>query len=249
MTLDALARAARHRAARAAAREPGAARARCRSTTSPRGTSTRGDYPEARAPRRRGASTSQTCASGRSRASPTAARIGVGFAMYCEQAGARHLRLPRLGHPDGAGPRAVSRAPHARRRARAAHRRALARPGPGDHAGAGRQYDPRHRPRAMSAWCMATPASTPYSTGTWGSRCMVMSGGAVAAACDALAGAREGNRAQAPGSAAAGPRPAGRLRVRGGNRPQAARLGEVAARLVSPAAAPARATSTRAASK
>jgi carbon-monoxide dehydrogenase large subunit len=31
-------------------------------------------------------------------------------------------------------------------------------------------------------------AYTPYSTGTWGSRCMVMSGGAVAEACDQLAG-------------------------------------------------------------
>ncbi|RAI46054.1 xanthine dehydrogenase family protein molybdopterin-binding subunit [Rhodoplanes roseus] len=30
-------------------------------------------------------------------------------------------------------------------------------------------------------------ALTPYSTGTWGSRCMIMSGGAVATACDALA--------------------------------------------------------------
>ncbi|MBM85314.1 MAG: carbon monoxide dehydrogenase [Rhodospirillaceae bacterium] len=30
-------------------------------------------------------------------------------------------------------------------------------------------------------------ALTPYSTGTWGSRCAVMAGGAVAAACDALA--------------------------------------------------------------
>src|SRR6185312_3319395 len=31
-------------------------------------------------------------------------------------------------------------------------------------------------------------ALTPYSTGTWGSRCMVMSGGAVAAACGEIAG-------------------------------------------------------------
>ncbi|MFI5012369.1 MAG: xanthine dehydrogenase family protein molybdopterin-binding subunit [Hyphomicrobiales bacterium] len=31
-------------------------------------------------------------------------------------------------------------------------------------------------------------AMTPYSTGTWGSRCMVMAGGAVASACEALAG-------------------------------------------------------------
>jgi carbon-monoxide dehydrogenase large subunit len=30
-------------------------------------------------------------------------------------------------------------------------------------------------------------ALTPYSTGTWGSRCMIMSGGAVASACDQLA--------------------------------------------------------------
>ncbi len=30
-------------------------------------------------------------------------------------------------------------------------------------------------------------AETPYSTGTWGSRCMIMSGGAVAEACDQLA--------------------------------------------------------------
>ena len=30
-------------------------------------------------------------------------------------------------------------------------------------------------------------ALSPYSTGTWGSRCMIMSGGAVAAACDQLA--------------------------------------------------------------
>jgi len=30
-------------------------------------------------------------------------------------------------------------------------------------------------------------ALTPYSTGTWGSRCMIMAGGAVAAACDELA--------------------------------------------------------------
>ena len=29
---------------------------------------------------------------------------------------------------------------------------------------------------------------TPYSTGTWGSRCMVMSGGAVAAGCEQIAG-------------------------------------------------------------
>src|SRR5207244_5820341 len=30
-------------------------------------------------------------------------------------------------------------------------------------------------------------AQTPYSTGTWGSRCAIMSGGAVATACEQLA--------------------------------------------------------------
>ena len=33
-------------------------------------------------------------------------------------------------------------------------------------------------------------AITPYSTGTWGSRCMVMAGGAVATACKEIAEAR-----------------------------------------------------------
>ena len=37
-------------------------------------------------------------------------------------------------------------------------------------------------------------ALTPYSTGTWGSRCMVMSGGAVACACKDIAAAREAHR-------------------------------------------------------
>jgi aerobic carbon-monoxide dehydrogenase large subunit len=41
-------------------------------------------------------------------------------------------------------------------------------------------------------------ALTPYSTGTWGSRCAVMAGGAVAAACRALA-----DRAKQIGAAAA----------------------------------------------
>jgi carbon-monoxide dehydrogenase large subunit len=35
-------------------------------------------------------------------------------------------------------------------------------------------------------------AQTPYSTGTWGSRCAIMSGGAVAAACDELAARLKG---------------------------------------------------------
>ena len=52
--------------------------------------------------------------------------------------GARHVGLFRLGHPDGARTRAGDRAGDARRRAGAARRRPLARPGPGDDARPGR---------------------------------------------------------------------------------------------------------------
>jgi carbon-monoxide dehydrogenase large subunit len=41
---------------------------------------------------------------------------------------------------------------------------------------------------------------TPYSTGTWGSRSMVMSGGAVAAACEVIGTRGEGDRGEAAGS-------------------------------------------------
>ena len=51
---------------------------------------------------------------------------------------------------------------------------------------------------------------TPYSTGTWGSRCMVMSGGAVARACKALADAREAHRSASYARAGAGSEPARR---------------------------------------
>ena len=45
-------------------------------------------------------------------------------------------------------------------------------------------------------------ALTPYSTGTWGSRCVIMSGGAVAEACEQLADAREAHRRDAAAGAA-----------------------------------------------
>ncbi len=51
--------------------------------------------------------------------------------------------------------------------------------------------------------------ATPYSTGTWGSRCMVMAGGAVAAACTELA-----VRIAADRRAPAASRPGGRRRCR-----------------------------------
>ena len=39
-------------------------------------------------------------------------------------------------------------------------------------------------------------ALTPYSTGTWGSRCMVMAGGAVAAACQRIGRTRQARSAR-----------------------------------------------------
>ena len=46
-------------------------------------------------------------------------------------------------------------------------------------------------------------AETPYSTGTWGSRCMIMAGGAVAAACDELAEPRAQDRRRTAAGASA----------------------------------------------
>ena len=156
-----------------------------------------GDYPEALRRARRGDRPRRRCAQRQAQGEPDGRRIGVGFAIYCEQAGARHLRLCRLGHPDGAGPRAGGRALDARRRAGAARRRALPRPGPGDDAGAGRARNPRRRHRQDASLVHGDTAMTPYSTGTWGSRCMVMAGGAVA---DRLrASSPSALRASAPG--------------------------------------------------
>ena len=120
------------------------------------------------------------------RGEPDGRRIGIGFASYCEQsahgasvfAGWGLPIVPGYDAGDGAGDR--------RRRARGACRRALARPGNGDDARAGRPRDARHRHRARFASSSATPANTPYSTGTYASRSIVMAGGAVANACKAL---------------------------------------------------------------
>ena len=161
-------------------------------------------------------STCQRCARGRQRGEADGRLIGVGFAIYCEQARARHLGLSRLGHSDGAGLRAGDRAADARRRAGAARRHPVARPRAGDDAGAGRARNPRHRCRARSRSCTATPRMTPYSTGTWGSRCMVMAGGAVSAACKEIAKrAAQDRRATAAGRR----RPACRVRERRSGRP------------------------------
>ena len=141
------------------------------------------------APRGRRRSTLEACASASSAASRTDGSLGVGIVdVFCEQAAHGTSRLCRLGHPDGAGLRAGHGAPDPRWRSGTAGRHPQPRPGTGDDAGPGRPRNARRAARPDQAWCTATPRRRPYSTGTWGSRCAVMAGGAVAAACDELAG-------------------------------------------------------------
>ena len=73
--------------------------------------------------------------------------IGVGMAIYCEQAAHGTSVYAGWGIPMVPGHEQATARAHARRRARAARRRAFARPGPGDDAGPGRARDPRHRHR------------------------------------------------------------------------------------------------------
>jgi carbon-monoxide dehydrogenase large subunit len=116
---------------------------------------------------------------------PDGRRIGIGFAMYSEQAGHGTSVYAAWGVPFVPG-----------------HEPALARFTPdgglelriGAHShGQGLETTlsqvahsilgvPHERIRLVHG----DTAETPYSTGTWGSRCMIMAGGAVAAACDEL---------------------------------------------------------------
>jgi len=120
------------------------------------------------------------------RSEPDGRRIGIGFGMYSEQAGHGTSVYAAWGIPFVPG-----------------HEPALARFTPdgglelriGAHShGQGLETTlsqvahsilgvPHDRIRLVHG----DTAETPYSTGTWGSRCMIMAGGAVAAACDELA--------------------------------------------------------------
>ena len=153
-------------------------RSRCRSTTSPTSISTAATIPNAlRRARRRDRPRGGARAAGAGRAGrppdrrrhlrSSASRRAHGTSVY---AGWGIPMVPGLRAGDGAA--------HARWRARTARRRALARPGPGDDACAGRARSARHRLRQIKV-VHGDTAMTPYSTGTWGSRCMVMAGGAV----------------------------------------------------------------------
>jgi carbon-monoxide dehydrogenase large subunit len=119
------------------------------------------------------------------RGEPDGRLIGIGFAMYSEQAGHGTSVYAAWGIPFVPG-----------------HEPALARFTPdgglelriGAHShGQGLETTlsqvahsilgvPHERIRLVHG----DTAETPYSTGTWGSRCMIMAGGAVAAACDEL---------------------------------------------------------------
>ena len=113
-------------------------------------------------------------------------RIGVGYAMYCEQAGHGTSVYAAWGIPFVPG-----------------YEQAQARLTPdgglelriGAHShGQGLEttlsqvaHSVLGIPHERIKLIHGDTGETPYSTGTWGSRSMIMSGGAVAAACDALA--------------------------------------------------------------
>ena len=112
-------------------------------------------------------------------------KLGIGFAMYCEQAGHGTTVYAGWGIPMVPG-----------------HEQAVARLTPdgglelriGAHShGQGLETTLSQVAHQMLGIAHAKiklvhgdTEVTPYSTGTWGSRCMIMSGGAVAAACEQL---------------------------------------------------------------
>ncbi len=120
-----------------------------------------------------------------SRAEADGRRIGIGFAMYCEQAGHGTTVYAGWGIPMVPG-----------------HEQAIARLTPdgglelriGAHShGQGMETtmsQVAHQmlgiPHDKIKLVHGDTEYTPYSTGTWGSRSMIMSGGAIAAACEQL---------------------------------------------------------------
>ena len=176
---------ARHASPTSCASRAWCGRSRCRSTISPSAISIPATTPRRCAGRSK-PSASTRCASARSAASPTA--------------GASASALPCTPSRPATAPASMPRG--ASRSCRATSS-ALARFTPdgglelriGAHShGQGLETTlsqvahsilgmPHERIRLVHG----DTAETPYSTGTWGSRCMIMAGGAVAAACDELA--------------------------------------------------------------
>jgi aerobic carbon-monoxide dehydrogenase large subunit len=65
---------------------------------------------------------------------------------------------------------------HPDRQRHGAHRHAQPRPGPRDDLRAGGRRQARHRHRARSTSCMATPPRCPFGMGTYGSRSLAVGG-------------------------------------------------------------------------
>jgi carbon-monoxide dehydrogenase large subunit len=121
-----------------------------------------------------------------SQGEPDGRRIGIGFAMYAEQAGHGTSVYAAWGIPfvpgyeqcqarftaDGGVELRIGAHSHGQGLETTLSQVA--------HAILGVPHD---RIRLVHG----DTAATPYSTGTWGSRCMIMAGGAVAEACEALA--------------------------------------------------------------
>ena len=171
--------------------QPGRRRSRCRSTTSPANTSTPATTHSALTARLGGTGPAQAWRAKQADAAGSEAdgrRIGVGHVGVLRAGGPWHFGLPAAGAFRWC--RGMSRlrcAFHARRcRWNCASARTRT-------ARAWKRRWPRWRTRCWASTrsrkcgCMhGDTAMSPYSTGTWGSRCAVMSGGAVATACKAL---------------------------------------------------------------
>ena len=145
-----------------------------------------GDYPEAV---RRAAKMIDVAAvrARQQRGEPDGRRIGLGFSIYCEQAAHGTSVYHGWGIPMVPG-----------------HEQCAARLSPdgmlelriGAHShGQGMETTMAQVANSVLGvdpdnvrLVHGDTAITPYSTGTWGSRCMVMSGGAVATACETIAG-------------------------------------------------------------
>jgi aerobic carbon-monoxide dehydrogenase large subunit len=113
-------------------------------------------------------------------------RIGVGFAMYAEQAGHGTSVYAAWGIPfvPGYEPCQARLTPDGALELRiGAHSH-----GQGLETSLSQvAHTILGVPHARIRLVHGDTAATPYSTGTWGSRCAIMAGGAVGAACDALA--------------------------------------------------------------
>jgi aerobic carbon-monoxide dehydrogenase large subunit len=120
------------------------------------------------------------------RGEPDGRRVGIGFAMYSEQAGHGTSVYAAWGIPmvPGHEPALVRFTPDGGLELRiGAHSHGQGLETTLSQVAHSILGVPHEKIRLVHG----DTAETPYSTGTWGSRCMIMAGGAVAAACDELA--------------------------------------------------------------